>query len=71
MAEFIMQANRQQIVELKEAGYRELVRCKDCKYFSNKGFGCFKHTLVEPPVTNENWFCADGVRKIGAIFEHE
>lgn len=49
----------------------ELVRCKDCKYLERlpnldfedvKAMVCRKHTFTGMRV--EDWFCADGERKI-------
>ena len=42
---------------------RELVRCKDCKYYKpeNQAASCCK--VLRDENANENWFCADGERK--------
>ena len=48
---------------------KELVRCKDCKHFTqtkfdNDGFGhC--HDWMGWKETTTDWFCADGERKDG------
>ena len=41
---------------------QELVRCKDCKWFSEKGF-CKHPNGGAGNIRSENWFCADGERK--------
>lgn len=61
--EFIINSDSPQSIRaMEEAGYRELVRCRDCEhsksYSNGKMFGCeFGNGLREP-----DWFCADGKR---------
>ena len=47
---------------LKRNGYVKVVRCKDCKYYSEptdeKAGGCLIKAGYFP--VSENWFCADG-----------
>ena len=38
----------------------ELVRCKDCKHWEQSNGHCPFNSIF----TNEEWFCADGERKI-------
>ena len=40
----------------KQRGYRELVRCKDCKH-NSVGNWCNAHMEHYP---DDDWFCADG-----------
>lgn len=43
-------------------GYPELIRCIDCKLrFTNK---CVLHDQAFPINKGNNWFCADGERRI-------
>ena len=46
----------------EKRGLKELVRCKDCKYFEPDGIYtmCYRHNGLSP---NEDWFCADGKKK--------
>ena len=43
----------------KKADMVEVVRCKDCKWFSEKGF-CKHPDGGAGNIRPENWFCADG-----------
>lgn len=40
----------------------EIVRCKDCKWLSEKGF-CKHPNGGAGNIRSENWYCADGERK--------
>jgi hypothetical protein len=42
----------------------EIVRCKDCIWFSKKGF-CKHPNGGAGNIRPESWFCADGERKEG------
>ena len=44
-------------------GLKELVRCKDCKYYS--GFTCenMKNEQMIGMIVADDWFCADGKRE--------
>ena len=61
MAEFIVDEDFHPDVR----GYRELVRCKDCKNYRD-GF-CYNPNTYDDEKTRGNtapdWFCADGERK--------
>lgn len=39
----------------------DIVRCKDCKHY-HKGFNC--DLLQKPILKDDNWFCADGERRM-------
>ena len=58
MAEFIVDEDFHPDVR----GYRELVRCKDCKHYRD-GF-CYNPNTYDDEKTRGNtvpdWFCADG-----------
>ena len=42
---------------------QELVQCKDCKHYDHtRLYKCRIHGSMFQP-KDENWFCADGVRK--------
>lgn len=54
--EFIINSDSpQSIRSMKEAGYRELVRCKDCGDCREDGYCERWHFCVRP-----DFFCADG-----------
>ena len=41
---------------------QELIRCKDCKWFSEKGF-CKHPDGGAANIRPADWFCADGERR--------
>ena len=45
-------------------GVQELIRCKDCKWYSEKGF-CKHPNGGAGNVRPADWFCADGIRREG------
>lgn len=69
MTEFIItcQSELQKDGSYKIERYRELARCKGCKYWrklllNHNGDGvCHADNPIR--VSNENWYCADGVAK--------
>ena len=42
-------------------GFNPIARCKDCKHY-HKGFNC--DLLQKPILKDDDWFCADGERRI-------
>ena len=45
-------------------GYRELIRCKDCKYRGNIDGYCYKrNNRMAASFVEDDWFCADGERR--------
>ena len=65
MTEFIItcQSELQKDGSYKIERYRELIRCKDCRYGNVKFNGivlCSKGGMRKP-----DWFCADGERRTG------
>ena len=46
---------------LKQRGYKELVRCKDCKHLGYTNSHWFCKWLNR--CVDEYWFCADGERR--------
>ena len=71
MKEYIVQANAPETIACFDAhNAPELVRCKDCKYCVKEPNGelyCDILAVGYEPLgskkVNEDWFCADGVRK--------
>ena len=65
--EFIINSDSpQSIRSMEEAGYRELVRCKECVHYRYYGLDSYpvsecKIDHEENP--DEEWFCADGKRE--------
>ena len=44
---------------------KELVRCKDCKHYSEGESQCLAQPGYFP--VDDNWYCADGERKVKEI----
>lgn len=67
--EFIVETNFIPDVEAaKLAGFPEIVRCKDCKYWSDRTILeyhiCTRYSrYIKNFATSWNWFCADGEPK--------
>ena len=69
MIEFIVtcQSELQKDGSYKIERYRELVRCENCKYWrklllNHDGDGaCHADNPIR--VSNQNWFCGDGIAK--------
>ena len=61
MPEFVMHANAEQIIELKRHGYKEIVRCKECKYSCKiPPVGQRKCNGKVEKIVDDDFFCADG-----------
>ena len=65
MKEYIVQAIAQETIDSFDAhNAPELIRCKDCKYWSEDFYrNCLKRSGWFR--TTPDWFCADGRRKEG------
>lgn len=73
MTEWIVLAEKEleeeEVAYLKDHGARELVRCKDCKYFD--GEGCDNVSSICKGIdTYADWFCAEGRKKDGETKEN-
>ena len=60
--------------EQYEKGYkdreRDIIRCKDCKYYPN-GDGSTKWLPCREIITPPGWYCADGERREEEKIDHE
>lgn len=64
MAEFIVPADKFEEEIARTAGYKELIRCKDCIYYTD--CLCWNVPKNESPRPKEGtFFCSDGKRKGG------
>ena len=63
MAEFIVKAKADEEPIARNAGYPELIRCKDCKHRDPEDFKCdHGHDIHWELPRPDDWFCADGER---------
>ena len=61
MKEYIVKAIAQETINSFDAhNAPELIRCKDCRFYWGNGFCNRSGIHLE---VNDDWFCADGVRK--------
>ena len=58
MAEFIVPADKFEEEIARTAGYKELIRCKNCKKHGSED--CTLWTDAVEFETADDWFCADG-----------
>lgn len=60
MKEFIVPANEFEEEIARTAGYKELIRCKECKH--GKPGACGYGVDCEGVWHDDDWFCADGTK---------
>lgn len=61
MAEFIIKAREDEEPIARNAGYPELVRCKDCKHRDPKDHKCDHHWNAYSPIpVDDDFWCGYG-----------